>query len=188
MRATVLVAEATPDLAAGTAPTTAFVAGAMTQPIASASPKNHAASASAPVCGSQSVVSASMSARPVRPMATTRAVPSRSRGLARRAGAHHQPERDRAHDRAGLDRAVAVDELQVLGEREDPAEQGEEGDADGRRADAEAGAAEEAQVEHRLFDVALPPEEGAQQGDRSRRASPSTRPDVQPCSGASMIA
>ena len=40
MRATVLVAEATPDLAAGTAPTTASVAGAMTQPIASARPKN----------------------------------------------------------------------------------------------------------------------------------------------------
>ena len=81
MRATVLVAEATPDLAAGTAPTTASVAGAMTQPIARASPKNQAASASAPVCGSQSVVSASMIARPVRPAATTREMPSRSTAL-----------------------------------------------------------------------------------------------------------
>ena len=39
MRATVLVAEATPDLAAGTAPTTASVAGAMTQPIARVEPE-----------------------------------------------------------------------------------------------------------------------------------------------------
>ena len=71
----------------------------------------------------------------------------------------------RAHDRARLDRAVAVDELQVLGQREDPAEQSEEGDADRRRSDAEAGAAEEAEVEHRLVDATLPPEEGAEQSD-----------------------
>ena len=64
IRATVFVAEATPDLAAGTAPTTASVAGAITQPIASASPKNQAASASALVLGSQSMVSARMTARP----------------------------------------------------------------------------------------------------------------------------
>ena len=81
MRATVLVAEATPDLAAGTAPTTASVAGAMTQPIASARPKNQRASVSAPVCGSQNVVSASMVARPVRPTATTRETPSCSAAL-----------------------------------------------------------------------------------------------------------
>jgi hypothetical protein len=72
MRATVFVAEATPDFAAGTAPTTAFVAGAMTQPIAKARPKNQRASTNAPVCGSQSVVNASMLARPPRPAATTR--------------------------------------------------------------------------------------------------------------------
>ena len=49
MRATVFVAEATPDLAADTAPTTAFVAGAMTQPIASARPKNQSVRASSGV-------------------------------------------------------------------------------------------------------------------------------------------
>ena len=183
MRATVLVAEATPDLAAGTAPTTASVAGAMTQPIARARPKNQATSAKAPVSGSQSVVSARRIARPVRPAATTRGGAESLDGLARRAGAHHQPERHRAHDGARLDRAVAVRELQVLGQREDPAEQGEEGDADRRGADAEAGAAEEAEVEHRLVDATLPPEEGAEQRDADARASPSDEPDVQPCSG-----
>src|SRR3954468_13903714 len=81
MRATVFVADATPDLAAGTAPTTASVAGAMIQPIARARLKNHAASVGAPVCGSQNVVRASVTARPVRPMATTRETPRRSAAL-----------------------------------------------------------------------------------------------------------
>ena len=75
MRATVLVAEATPDLAAGTAPTTASVAGAMTQPMASVAPKNQAISVKVPVSGPQSVVSANATARPASPAATTLAVP-----------------------------------------------------------------------------------------------------------------
>src|SRR5215204_4725870 len=66
-----------PVFAAGTAPTTASVAGAMTQPIARVSPKNHGTSVSALVCGSQKMVVASRSARPISPAATTRAVPSR---------------------------------------------------------------------------------------------------------------
>src|SRR3954464_14514905 len=81
MRATVLVAEATPALAAGTAPTTALVAGAMTQPIARARPKNQRASVSAPVCGSHRVVSASMVARPQGVVA-----PGRGAGLIGRGG------------------------------------------------------------------------------------------------------
>ncbi len=81
IRATVFVAEATPDFAAGTAPTTASVAGAITQPIESASPKNQAASTSAPVFDSQSIVSAKRSASPARPAVTTRAVPSRCTAL-----------------------------------------------------------------------------------------------------------
>src|SRR3954462_12405736 len=81
MRATVLVAEAMPDLAGGTAPTTALVAGAMTQPIARARPKNQRASVTAPVCDSQRVVSASMTARPLRPRATPLETPSRSAAL-----------------------------------------------------------------------------------------------------------
>src|SRR3954464_13093092 len=94
MRATVLVAEATPALAAGTAPTTAPVAGAMTQPIARARPKNQRASVSAPVCGSHRVggwgarvwvpqggVGASWVARLFRPGATPGETPSRSAAL-----------------------------------------------------------------------------------------------------------
>ena len=81
MRATVFVAEATPDLAAGTAPTTASVAGAITQPIARVSPKNQAASVKAPVSGFHSIVSARASAKPVRPIATTRVTPSRFTAL-----------------------------------------------------------------------------------------------------------
>ena len=60
---------------------TASVAGAITQPIASASPKNQAASSSAFVLGSQNVVTARRSARPLRPAATTREVPSRRTAL-----------------------------------------------------------------------------------------------------------
>src|SRR5262245_26548478 len=81
IRATVLVAEATPDFAAGTAPTTASVAGAITQPIAIVSPKNQAASVTALVSGAQDMVTARTSARPVRPIEITRAVPSRRTAL-----------------------------------------------------------------------------------------------------------
>src|SRR3954462_59295 len=56
MRATGLVAEAAPVLAAGRAPTTAAAAGAMTQPIESVRPKNQATRARPPVCGCQTVV------------------------------------------------------------------------------------------------------------------------------------
>jgi hypothetical protein len=81
MRATALVAEATPDFAAGTAPTTASVAGAITQPIARVKPKNQVVSTNALVLGSQSVVTPSKSATPNRPAATTREVPSRATAL-----------------------------------------------------------------------------------------------------------
>ena len=83
MRATVLVADATPDLAAGTAPTTASVAGAMTQPIESASPKNQKTRPSVPVSDSQNEVSARSTARPVRPAATTRTCRVASRPCSR---------------------------------------------------------------------------------------------------------
>ena len=69
-----------------------------------------------------------------------------------------------------------MDELQVLGQREESAEQGEEGDADRRGADAEAGATEEAEVEHRLVDAMLPPQEGAEQRDgRGEQSDDETR-------------
>src|SRR3954471_24909513 len=81
MRATVLVADATPDFAAGTAPTTAPVAGAMIQPMASAARKNQTGRGTGAGCGSQRGVSASMSAKPVRPTAITREAPIRSTAL-----------------------------------------------------------------------------------------------------------
>jgi hypothetical protein len=57
IRATVLVAEAMPALAGGTAPTTASVAGAMTQPIARVRKKNQATSngVSSSVCRARRV-------------------------------------------------------------------------------------------------------------------------------------
>src|SRR5690349_1245601 len=81
MRATVFVADATPDLAAGTAPTTASVAGAMTQPMARVTPRNQATSQSTLVFGPQSSVNASGRAVQARPAATTRAVPRRRTAL-----------------------------------------------------------------------------------------------------------
>ena len=135
----------------------------MTQPIARARPKNQRASVTAPVCGSQKRGQCQHDRKADQTDGDDPGDAEPLGGLARGAGAHHQPERDRAHDRARLDRAVAVDELQVLGQREDPAEQAEEGDADRRGTDAEAGAAEEAEVEHRLVDATLPPQEGAEQ-------------------------
>src|SRR3954447_17397121 len=81
MRATVFVAEAMPDLAEGTAPTTALVAGAMIQPIARAAPKNQSASVMGPVCGSHREVMASMRANPMSPAATTLLTPMRSAAL-----------------------------------------------------------------------------------------------------------
>src|SRR5918996_6423881 len=78
IRETVFIAEATPDRAAGTAPTTASVAGAIVQPIDSASRKNQPSSTIALVDGSHSTVLARSTPTPVSPAATTGAVPSRS--------------------------------------------------------------------------------------------------------------
>ncbi len=64
-----------------------------------------------------------------------------------------------------------MSELQVLGQHEDRAEHREEGDADGRCAHAETSVAEEAEVEHRILDARLPPEEGAQQRNAHRERS-----------------
>src|SRR3954470_11293683 len=78
IRATVFMAEATPDLAAGTALTTASVAGAITQPIERARKNTHASSAYTLVSASHRSVVAITIARPVRPAATTGAIPIRS--------------------------------------------------------------------------------------------------------------
>ena len=150
IRATVFVADATPDLAAGTAPTTASVAGAMIQPIARVRPNNQPTSSQAPVFGVPERRHGQHDREAGEPCGDDSRGPEPADCLARGAGADHQPECHRAHHDARFDRAVAVRELEVLREREDPAEQGEEGHADRRRAHAEAGAAEEAEVEHRL--------------------------------------
>lgn len=71
------IADATPDLAAGTAPTTASVAGAMTQPMDSAKAKNQASSQPTEVVVSHSSVRARRVETPTRPTLTTRAAPRR---------------------------------------------------------------------------------------------------------------
>ena len=75
------MAEATPDLAAGTALTTASVAGAITQPMERARKKTHGSSARRLVSASHRSVVASTTARPVSPAATTGPIPTRSTAL-----------------------------------------------------------------------------------------------------------
>ena len=72
-----LVAEATPERAAGTAPTTASVAGAITQDMARVSRKNQAAIQPQPVVRDHSSTAASSRPSPASPADTTGAVPTR---------------------------------------------------------------------------------------------------------------
>ena len=77
MRPTVFVADATPVFAAGTAPTTTSVAGAITQPIARVRQKNQTPRTTGLVSGDHNTVSASIAAVPIRPADTTGDVPRR---------------------------------------------------------------------------------------------------------------
>ena len=72
---------------------------------------------------------------------------------------HHQG--DGGESQPGLQPCVAEDELQLLGDEEEGAEEGEEHehDADARR--REPGVAEELDLEHRVVGVQLPGDEGA---------------------------
>ena len=83
----------------------------------------------------------STAATPTRPPAITRVRPNAADELVGGAGAEHQPERERQHRRAGLQRAVAVRELQELREGEDRAHHREEDEPDAERGDREAGSA-----------------------------------------------
>ncbi len=87
----------------------------------------------------------------------------------------------------GLERAVAEDALEVLGEEEDRPEQREEGQRDGDARGREAAVAEQRGVEHRRRGAPLP---GGERGQRrgGEGEPPRTGPSVQPRSGASMIA
>ena len=168
MRATVFVADATPELAGGTAPITASVAGAITQPSASASPKNQSTSSMALVSGLQSVDQrrAGSASRAETGRRRREDVPRRAAALLDEPAPSIRPSAIGLMTSASLDRAVAVRELEVLGQSEGRPEQREERDADGPGADAELRAAEEAEVQHRLVDVLLPPEERADEPER----------------------
>ncbi len=72
-----------------------------------------------------------------------------------------RPGREREGERpdAGRERAVAVHELEVLGEDEETAEQGEEGHCDRARRGRERPGGEDAQIDERVLDPELPPDE-----------------------------
>ena len=87
------------------------------------------------------------------------------------AGAHHQPERERCHCRAGLETRIAVRGLEVLGQPVERAHEREVREADRRGADPEARVAEVGQVQHRLGHAELPGEEGADEREREGEAA-----------------
>ena len=86
------------------------------------------------------------------------------------------------HTEAGLERRVALDELQVLGQQEEHPEQREEDECDRGGAAAEAGQPEQAGIEHRLVLAELeahePVEEGGgdEQGADRHRVDPAAAP------------
>ena len=110
--------------------------------------------------------------------------PGQDRGD-RRDGGHGDREGQRAHP--GGQRAVAVHQLEVLGQHEQAAEQGEEdhGYRGGRR--RERPDREHPQVDQRVRDAQLPPGEQAQPGQCAAISARVTGP-VQPRVGASMMA
>ena len=98
-------------------------------------------------------------------------------------GSRDRPDRDRQRDReqpdAGGQRAVAADELEVLGDQENEAEQGEEGHRDRSAGCAEPHVTEEPHVEHGVRGAPLGRDE---RGEQHRGAAkPATlRAEVHP--------
>jgi hypothetical protein len=88
--------------------------------------------------------------------------------------------RHRQDAQPGLQRAVAAQELEVLRDEEDEAEQREEGDGDGQRGCGEAPVGEQPEVEHRLRRAPLVPHEGGEQqrGEREAAQRAGRRPPV----------
>ena len=173
-RAVSLTAEPTPALAGGSAPMIASVAGALTNP------KPPPIRNICPTTSQYDEVSVS-TGRPGEAEShreqpggddRLRAEPFRQLGAEWRCHAGEQGERHGAH--TGLERAVAADELEVLGDHEDEAEQREEGERHRDAARGEAHVGEHRDVEHRVVTASLPTDErGQQRGrkDEGRRCS-----------------
>ena len=86
-----------------------------------------------------------------------RAADAEARDELRRLWRHdHHGDGVGQHAEPGLERAVALHELQVLRQQEEHPEHREEGERDGRRAAAEAREPEQARVEHRVRSAAAP--------------------------------
>ncbi len=90
-----------------------------------------------------------------------------------RSGAHRQRHREQAN--AGGERAVAPDELEVLGHQEDEAEQGEERHRDRAAGRAEPQVAEEPHIEHRVRGTPLAHDERGEQDSRGGKAGQAAR-------------
>ena len=107
-------------------------------------------------------------------------------------GDDHRGDGDRHRDReraqAGLERRVAADELEVLGDEEDEAEEGEERGGDRRARRGEPPVAEDAHREHRVLDPQLPRRRSPTSEDGGGTEADQRRPgSSHPHSGASMI-
>src|SRR3954447_22712629 len=115
-RVTSLIADPTPALAAGTALITASVDGAIAVPIETARKNATSAISGAAMSGVHARLVLSTTATPNSPPAMTRARPTWPTRALRDPGAEDEPQREREHRGARLQRAVAVGELQVLRE------------------------------------------------------------------------
>ena len=104
------------------------------------------------------------------------------------AGAEHHPDCGGHQGHAGGERGVAEDELQVLGLEEHGPGHGEEQQGQGDAPSGEAAVGEEPHVEHRLVTAELPADERRRPRPRRQRRSAASLGEVQPCSGASMMA
>ena len=93
----------------------------------------------------------------------------------RKPGAEHRGYADRGRHRqqvnASGQRAVALEELEVLGDQEDEAEEAEEGDCHRAAGRGEAGVTEETDVEHRRRGTPLPHHEGGEKDGGDREAA-----------------
>ncbi len=93
---------------------------------------------------------------------------------------------DRQQPHAGLECAVALDELEVLGDDEDEAEQGQEAGGHGEAAAGEPPVREHRHVEHRMRCCAAPTARTRRARRRRRRSPMAVRALPHPQLGASM--
>ena len=105
---------------------------------------------------------ASPAANIARPPLTTTVVPIRSTMRGPSVLPSAIETRHRQQPDTGLECAVALDELEVLGDDEDEAEQSEEACGDGEASAREPAVGEHRHVEHRMRAATLPHREGDQ--------------------------